>query len=65
MNPPATQEPDPSQVKHTGGRDDVDAIGNRKVGGRGLGDWYSLETEIKVGKQYAMQVDNSVKMVQD
>jgi hypothetical protein len=64
-NPPVTQEPDPSQVKHTGGKDDVDAIGNRKIGARGLGDWYSLETEIKVGKQYSMQVDNSVKMVQD
>jgi beta-barrel assembly-enhancing protease len=60
-----TQEADPNQVKHTGGRDDVDAIGNRKIGARGLGDWYSLETEIKVGKQYSMQVDNSVKMVQD
>jgi beta-barrel assembly-enhancing protease len=64
-NPPVTQEADPNKVKHTGGKDDVDAIGNRKIGGRGLGDWYSLDTEIKVGKQYAMQVDNSVKMVQD
>jgi hypothetical protein len=64
-NPPVVQEPDDSKVKHDGGKDDVDAIGNRKIGGRGLGDWYSLETEIKIGKQYAMQVDNSVKMVTD
>ncbi len=63
--PPPIQEPDDSKVKHNGGKDDVDAIGNRKVGGRGLGDWYSLETEIKMGKQYSMQVENSVKMVQD
>jgi len=63
--PPAIQEPDPSKVKHDGGEDDVDAIGNRKIGGRGFGDWYSLETEIKIGKQYSMQVENSVKMVQD
>jgi predicted Zn-dependent protease len=63
--PPPVQEPDPSQVKHNGGESDVDAIGNRKVGGRGLGDWYSLETEIKIGKQYSMQVENSVKLVQD
>ncbi len=62
---PPIQEPDPSKVKHTGGEDDVDAIGNRKVGGRGLGDWYSLETEIRIGKQYSMQVEQSVKMVQD
>jgi predicted Zn-dependent protease len=59
------QEPDASKVKHTGGEDDVDAIGNRNVGGRGLGDWYSLDTEIRMGKQYAMQVENSVKLVQD
>src|SRR6516225_2151997 len=26
---------------HRGGKDDVDAIGNRNVGKRGLGDWYS------------------------
>jgi len=63
--PPVIQEPPDSKVKHDGSINDVDAIGNRKVGGRGLGDWYSLETEIKVGKQYSMQVDNSVKMVTD
>jgi beta-barrel assembly-enhancing protease len=63
--PPVIQEPDPSKVKHTGGEDDVDAIGNRKIGGRGIGDWYSLETEIKIGKQYSMEVERSVKLVQD
>jgi hypothetical protein len=59
------QEPPDSKVKHDGGEDDVDAIGNRKIGARGLGNWYSLETEIRMGKQYAMQVENSVKLVQD
>ncbi len=59
------QEPDESKVKHDGKEDDVDAIGNRKIGGRGLGDWYSLETEIRMGKQYSMQVEQSVKLVQD
>jgi predicted Zn-dependent protease len=63
--PPPVQEPDDSKVKHDGSKKDVDAIGNRKVGGRGMGDWYSLETEIRMGKQYAMQVEQSVKMVQD
>ena len=59
------QEPDDSKVKHDGSKADVDAIGNRKVGGRGLGDWYSLETEIRMGKSYSMQVENGVKLVQD
>ena len=63
--PPVVQEPDDSKVKHDGSKKDVDAIGNRKVGGRGLGNWYSLETEIRMGKQYSMQVENSVKLVQD
>jgi len=56
---------DPDKVKHDGGKDDVDAIGNRKVGGRGLGNWYSIESDIKMGKQYAQMVDSSSKFVTD
>src|SRR5712691_4826916 len=52
--------------KHDGGKDDVDAIGNRKgVGGRGLGNWYSYEKEIAMGKEYAQQIESSVKLIQD
>jgi len=54
----------PQGVK-AGSKNDVNAIGNRKVGGRGLGDWYSTDTEIKMGKQYAMMVEQTAKMVQD
>jgi predicted Zn-dependent protease len=62
---PPVQQPDDSKVKHDGSKNDVDAIGNRKVGGRGMGNWYSLETEIRMGKEYSQQVEASVKMVQD
>jgi predicted Zn-dependent protease len=48
--------------KHDGGKKDVDAIGNRKVGGL---DWYSIETDIKIGKSYAQQIEASMKMIQD
>ena len=48
-----------------GSKNDVDSIGNRNMGGTGLGNWYSLEKEIRMGKQYAMQVEQSVKLVQD
>jgi predicted Zn-dependent protease len=48
-----------------GSRDDVDAIGNRDMGKRGMGNWYSLESEIRMGKQYAQQIDATVKLVQD
>jgi len=72
-NAPATQSDSgatsdantPTQGVHNGGKDDVDAIGNRGVGKRGLGDWYSTETEIKMGKQYAMMVEQTARMVQD
>jgi beta-barrel assembly-enhancing protease len=56
---------DPDKVKHDGGKNDVDAIGNRKMGGRGMGNWYSIETDIKMGKQYAQMVDSSSKLVSD
>ncbi|MGH9555169.1 MAG: M48 family metallopeptidase [Terriglobales bacterium] len=45
---------------------DVEAIGNRGVGkGGGLGNWYSLEKEIRMGKEYASQIDQTARMVQD
>jgi len=56
---------DPDKVKHDGGKNDVDAIGNRKLGGKGLGNWYSIESEVRLGKQIAQQVEASVKLVQD
>jgi len=59
------QPADPGKVKHDGGKDDVDAIGNRKIGGRGLGNWYSIESDIKMGKQYSMMVDSSSKLITD
>src|SRR5215468_5888934 len=49
------------KVKH-GGKNDVDAIGNRKIGGM---DWYSIEKEIRIGKEYAQQLEQSMRMVQD
>ncbi len=65
QNPPVVQQPDDSKVKHDGSEKDVDAIGNRKIGGRGMGNWYSLESEIKLGREYAQQVEASAKLVTD
>jgi hypothetical protein len=62
---PVVEQPDDSKVKHDGSKNDVNAIGNRKVGGRGLGDWYSLEGEIRMGKQYAQEVEATSKLVRD
>jgi predicted Zn-dependent protease len=60
------QPADPDKVKHDGGKDDVDAVGNRNVGcNRGFGNWYSVEKQIAMGKAYSQQVESSVKLVQD
>ena len=62
---PNVEPADPDKVKHDGGKSDVDAIGNRKIGGRGLGNWYSVESEIRMGKSYAMQVESGSKVITD
>src|SRR5437870_6338700 len=48
-----------------GGRDDLDAIGSRKIGGKALGNWYSLDNEIRMGKQYAEVVESTVTLLRD
>ena len=42
-----------------GSIEDVSAVGNRDIGGRGVGNWYSTDTEIKMGKQYADEIEKS------
>jgi predicted Zn-dependent protease len=59
--PASTEQP---KVK-AGSKDDVNAVGNRDMGGKGLGNWYSLEREVAMGKQYASMIESSVKMVAD
>jgi beta-barrel assembly-enhancing protease len=48
-----------------GSVNDVNAVGNRDIGARGVGNWYSTESEIKMGKSYSMQLEKSVKFVTD
>ena len=51
---------------HDGSIRDLTAIGNRNVGcNKGLGNWYSVEKQIAMGKQFAQQVESSSKMVTD
>ena len=57
---------DPEKVKHDGGKEDVDAIGNRNVGCKqGLGNWYSVEKQVQMGRGYAQQVESQSKMIND
>ncbi|WP_103931193.1 M48 family metallopeptidase [Bryocella elongata] len=48
-----------------GSEDDVNAIGTRNIGGRGMGNWYSTNWEIGTGKQYSMEVEKSSHLVTD
>ena len=45
---------------------DIEAIGTRNIGcDRGIGNWYSLEHQIAMGKQYSDQVEATSKLVKD
>jgi hypothetical protein len=48
-----------------GSENDVDAIGTRNIGGRGLGNWYSTNWEVSTGKQYSMEIEKSAHMITD
>ena len=48
-----------------GSEDDVDAVGTRNIGGRGMGNWFSTDWEIRNGKQYAMEIEKQSHMVTD
>ena len=48
-----------------GSEEDVSAVGNREIGERGLGNWFSTDGEIKVGKQFADEIEKSTKFISD
>jgi len=48
-----------------GSEEDVDAVGMRNIGGRGLGNWYSTNWEIGTGKQYSVEIEKSSHLVTD
>src|SRR6516164_7461453 len=62
---PASEQPVQQQdtVNPKNSKDDVEAIGNRKVSCHM--NWFSLEKEIGLGKQLAQEVERSSKMIDD
>jgi predicted Zn-dependent protease len=48
-----------------GSIDDVSAVGNRDIGARGMGNWYSVDGEIRMGRQYAAEIEKSTKFITD
>src|SRR5450755_995428 len=64
--PAALPTTDDSDLKHNGGKTDVDAVGNRNVGcGRGVGNWYTVEGQVARGRVYAQQIESQIKLVSD
>jgi predicted Zn-dependent protease len=64
--PAALPTQDDGQIKHDGTKTDVDAVGNRNVGcGRGVGNWYSVERQVAMGRGYAQQIESQIKLVND
>ena len=65
----AQNPPHPDKVVkeyHDGSVRDLAAIGNRNVGcGRGIGNWYTLDQQILMGKGFAQQVDTSSRLIGD
>jgi beta-barrel assembly-enhancing protease len=53
----------PDKVEPKNSKEDVESIGNRKVGCHV--NFYGLDKEIAIGKQYAQEVERSAKLVDD
>jgi hypothetical protein len=66
VNPEKVVAPGSEMIKvKPGSIDDVSAVGNRDIGGRGIGNWYSTDTEIKMGKGFASEIEKSTKFITD
>ncbi len=56
----------PVKTYHDGSIRDISAIGNRNVGcKRGISNWYSLDHQIAMGKQYSQEVESTSKLITD
>ena len=66
VDPNKVVDPGSEMIKvKPGSIEDVNAVGNRNIGGRGVGNWYSTDGEIKMGKQYADEIEKSTKFITD
>jgi predicted Zn-dependent protease len=62
----AKQSQDDDKFYHGTGINDVNAIGNRNVGcNRGLFNWYSLDTQVRMGREFAQQVEQTQHLITD
>jgi len=66
VDPTKIVDPGSEMIKvKPGSIEDVGAVGNREIGARGLGNWYSTDSEIKMGKEYADEIEKSTHFITD
>ncbi|HEY2232888.1 MAG TPA: hypothetical protein VGK01_05370, partial [Candidatus Angelobacter sp.] len=60
------QSIDDDKFYHGKGINDLNAIGDRNVGcNRGLFNWYSLDSQVKMGQEFARQVEQTQHLITD
>ena len=56
----------PPAMSHDGSIRDLDSIGNRNIGcNRGFGNWYTLDRQMAMGKDYSTQIESTSKLMKD
>src|ERR1035438_6843491 len=64
VSPDKVIEPGSQMVNvKPGSIEDVNAVGIRDIGGRGWRNFYSTDTEMKMGRTYAMQIEKSTRFI--
>lgn len=57
---------DDEKFYHGTGINDINAIGMRNVGcNRGLGNWYTLDAQVRMGREFARQVEQTSHLIKD
>jgi predicted Zn-dependent protease len=60
------QSSDDDKFYHGKGINDLNAIGDRNVGcNRGLGNWYTLDSQVRMGQEFAQQVEQTQHLITD
>jgi len=60
------QAGDDDKFYHGKGINDLNAIGSRNVGcNRGLGNWYTLDSQVRMGQEFAQQVEQTSHLITD
>ena len=62
---PSPSVPETANRKNIPAKDDIEAIGARNIGKGGIGNWYSLEREVTMGREYAKAIEQNTRMLKD